>query len=90
MTVAEYPGANVAQSAASFDPRIVVSLQMGNSEHVVEVLKRRGEMSASSQGSRAPSGLGSRDCNPDDLVVVVAPTHEWAGRRRPITASEQL
>jgi len=88
MTVAEYLVPTWLNRLRAFDPRIVVSLQMGNSEHVVEVLKHRGADVGFVEGSRAPSGLGSRELLPDDLVVVVAPAHEWARRRTPITASE--
>jgi DNA-binding transcriptional LysR family regulator len=88
MTVAEYLVPAWLNRLRASNPRIVVSLQMGNSEHVVEVLKRRSADIGFVEGSRAPSGLGSRELQPDDLVVVVAPTHEWARRRTPITASE--
>ena len=88
MTVAEYLVPAWLNRLRASNPRIVVSLQMGNSEHVVEVLKRRSADIGFVEGSRAPSGLGSRELQPDDLVVVVAPAHEWARRRTPITASE--
>ena len=88
MTVAEYLVPAWLNRLRTSDPEIVVSLQMGNSEHVVEVMKRGGADVGFVEGSQAPSGLGSREVQPDDLVVVVAPTHEWAVRQSPITATE--
>ena len=40
------------------------------------------------EGPRIPTGLRSRVVARDELVVVVAPTHPWARRRRPLTAAE--
>lgn len=40
------------------------------------------------EGSHAPPGLRSRVVQKDDLVVVVAPTHPWARRRKPFGAHE--
>ena len=88
MTVAEYLVPAWLNRLRTSDPEIVVSLQMGNSEHVVEVMKRGGADVGFVEGSHAPSGLGSREVQSDDLVVVVAPTHEWAARDAPITATD--
>jgi DNA-binding transcriptional LysR family regulator len=88
MTVAEYLVPAWLNRLRVSDPAIVVSLQMGNSEHVIEVMKRRGADVGFVEGSRVPPGLRSRVVQKDDLVVVVAPTHPWARRRKPLGAHE--
>ncbi|MGN6608971.1 MAG: LysR family transcriptional regulator [Jatrophihabitans sp.] len=40
------------------------------------------------EGPRIPAGVRSRVVARDELVVVVAPTHPWTRRRRPVTAAE--
>ena len=40
------------------------------------------------EGPSAPNGLHSVIVAADDLVLVVAPDHPWARRRRPVTAAE--
>jgi DNA-binding transcriptional LysR family regulator len=88
MTVAEYLVPAWLNRLRVSDPAIVVALQMGNSEHVIEVMKRRGADVGFVEGSHAPPGLRSRVVQKDDLVVVVAPTHPWARRRKPLGAQE--
>jgi DNA-binding transcriptional LysR family regulator len=88
MTVAEYLVPGWLNRLRVSDPQIVISLQMGNSEHVAEVMKHRGADMGFVEGRRAPPGLGSRVVKADDLVVVVAASHRWAHRRKPVTASE--
>ncbi|HUY09919.1 MAG TPA: LysR family transcriptional regulator [Candidatus Dormibacteraeota bacterium] len=88
MTVAEYLVPGWLNRLRVSDPEITVSLQMGNSEHVVAVMKHRGADMGFVEGLRAPPELGSRIVRADDLVVVVAASHRWAHRRKPITASE--
>lgn len=88
MTVAEYLVPTWLNRLRASDPQIVVSLQMGNSEHVVDVLKRGNADVGFVEGSHAPSELLSREVQADDLVVVVAPTHEWTLKESPITAAE--
>ena len=88
MTVAEYLVPDWLNRLRASDPQIVVSLQMGNSEHVVDVMKRHGGDVGFVEGSHAPSGLASHEVQADDLVVVVAPTHDWALKESPTTATE--
>ena len=88
MTVAEYlmPGWLARLRVA--DPQVAVSLQMGNSHQVVDVI-RRGEADIGFVETRLPpAGLGWRTVGADDLVVVVPPTHPWARRGRRLTADE--
>ncbi len=88
MTVAEYlvPGWLVGLHALL--PSVTVALQVGNSARVADlVIDRQAELGFV-EGSRAPRGLRSRTVGADELVVVVAPTHRWARRRRPVTVSE--
>src|SRR5487761_1180042 len=88
MTAAEYLVPGWLSRLRVSDPGISVSLEMGNSERVVEVMKRRGADMGFVEGRSAPPGLGSRVVATDDVVVIVAPTHPWARRRRPLAAAD--
>jgi DNA-binding transcriptional LysR family regulator len=88
MTVAEYLVPEWLNRLRVSDPAIVIALQMGNSEHVVEVMKGRGADLGFVEGPHAPPELRSRVVQTDDLVVVVAPMHPWSHRRKPVDASE--
>jgi DNA-binding transcriptional LysR family regulator len=67
---------------------VEVSLTTGNSEAVADAV-RSGEADVGFvEGPRAPTGLRSRTVARDRLLLVVAPAHPWARRRRPVTAAE--
>ncbi|MDQ1726726.1 MAG: hypothetical protein QOK14_771 [Frankiaceae bacterium] len=67
---------------------VEVSLTTGNSEAVADAV-RSGEADVGFvEGPRAPAGLRSRTVARDRLLLVVAPAHPWARRRRPVTAAE--
>jgi DNA-binding transcriptional LysR family regulator len=88
MTVAEYLIPRWLNALRASDPSISVSLQMGNSQHVVEMMLREEADIGFVEGQRAPRELSSRMVCPDDLVVVVSPSSAWARRDSPIRASE--
>ena len=69
-------------------PGLVIKLRVHNSEEVFDlVANARCDVGfVESPGVR--SGLRSTAVAHDRLVVVVAPNHPWARRRRPITAAE--
>ncbi len=69
------------------DPDTRVALEVGNSEQVVELV-RQGAGLGFVEGPHAPTGLHSRVVGGDELVVVVAPGHPWARRRRPLPLRE--
>ena len=88
MTIAEYlmPGWLVALRRSR--PEVTVALDVGNSEHVsTAVADGRAELGFV-EGPAPPAGLRHRAVGHDRLVVVVAPDHPWARRRRPLTARE--
>jgi molybdate transport repressor ModE-like protein len=87
MTVAEYLVPSWLNRLRTLDPTISVSLVMGNSEDVVELVRRHRAALGFIEGQRAPKDLSSRVVGHDDLVVIVAPSHKWA-RRTAITAKE--
>jgi DNA-binding transcriptional LysR family regulator len=60
---------------------------MGNSAQVAEMVKRRHVEMGFIEGRSTFPGLRSRIVRPDNLVVVVAPSHLWARRRQPLSAS---
>ncbi|WP_406286527.1 LysR substrate-binding domain-containing protein [Embleya sp. NBC_00896] len=88
LTVAEHlvPGWLMALRDAV--PGVHVGLQVTNSLHVIEAL-RAGEADLGFvEGPWVPRDLQSASVGRDRLVVVVAPTHPWARRRRPVSAAE--
>ena len=75
------------QTAAAQTPT-AVSLEATNSRAVLaEVLDSRADVGFV-EGSTAPVGVRSLELRADELLVVVAPDHPWARRRRPLSPAE--
>lgn len=86
LTVAEYLVPRWLITLRSHDPSVTPALTSGNSTEVAEsVLAGRADIGFV-ESPDMPSGLDSKDVAHDELVVVVGPHHEWAGRT--ITASD--
>jgi DNA-binding transcriptional LysR family regulator len=66
-------------------PEVRVALRVGNSSQVADMVRRREADVGFVEGPHAPRGLRSRAIGEDELIVVVAPGHPWAGRRRPVS-----
>ncbi|KMS89417.1 MULTISPECIES: LysR family transcriptional regulator [Streptomyces] len=88
MTIAEYllPGWLLALHAER--PDTAVSLLAGNSAKVAELLLTGEADLGFVEGLTVPTGLDSTVIARDRLIVVTAPAHPWARRRRPLTAAE--
>ncbi|MFF7093574.1 LysR family transcriptional regulator [Streptomyces rubradiris] len=88
MTIAEYllPGWLLALHAGR--PDTAVSLLAGNSAKVAELLLAGEADLGFVEGLDVPTGLDSTVIAHDRLIVVTAPGHPWARRRRPLTAEE--
>ncbi|GAA3139748.1 hypothetical protein GCM10017687_65420 [Streptomyces echinatus] len=88
MTIAEYllPGWLLALHAER--PDTAVSLLAGNSAKVAELLLTGEADLGFVEGLNVPTGLDSTVIARDRLIVVTAPGHPWARRRRPLTAQE--
>ncbi|MBG7703800.1 LysR family transcriptional regulator [Streptomyces sp. MC1] len=88
MTIAEYllPGWLLALHAER--PDTAVSLLAGNSAEVAELLLTGEADLGFVEGLTVPTGLDSTVIARDRLIVVTAPAHPWARRRRPLTAAE--
>jgi DNA-binding transcriptional LysR family regulator len=89
MTVAEYLVPGWLHDLRGSNPEIAVSLQMGNSHDVVKLMEQGTPELGFVEGAQPRSDvLHSRIVQADDLAVVVAPSHPWAKRRRPLLAAE--
>ncbi|WP_328772803.1 LysR family transcriptional regulator [Streptomyces sp. NBC_00286] len=88
MTIAEYllPGWLIALRAQR--PDTAVSLLAGNSAVVAERLLADEADLGFVEGLSVPTGLDSAIIAHDRLIVVTAPGHPWARRRRPLAAAE--
>ncbi|MFF9407729.1 LysR family transcriptional regulator [Streptomyces anandii] len=88
MTIAEYllPGWLIA--LRSRRPDTAVSLLAGNSAVVAERLLAGEADLGFVEGLSVPSGLDSAVIAHDRLILVTAPGHPWARRRRPMSARE--
>ncbi|MFF2549736.1 LysR family transcriptional regulator [Nocardia sp. NPDC058058] len=69
-------------------PELAVVLDVANSRQVATAVDGRAADLGFVEGPHAPPGLGSRVLAADELVVIVAPTHPWASRRRALTSRE--
>lgn len=89
MTIAEYLLPRWLVPLRTAHPDVEVALVAANSTEVARAV-RGGEADIGFvEDGRVPSGLHSTVVASDRLVVVVAPGHPWARRRRlPVTASE--
>lgn len=63
-----------------------VTLTATNSDGVIELVREHEIDLGFIEGPRVPAGVRRRVIGTDQLVLVVAPQHPWATRRRPITA----
>jgi DNA-binding transcriptional LysR family regulator len=93
LTIAEYllPGWLVALQTSRAGKRggpVAVELTVVNSSGVVALVNTGEADLGFVEGASPPRGLRHRTVAYDRLVVVVAPTHPWAKRRQPITASQ--
>ncbi|MGH2719682.1 MAG: LysR family transcriptional regulator [Actinomycetota bacterium] len=88
MTVAEYLIPDWLHRFRASDPGVTVSLEMGNSQRVAEVMSRQQADVGFVECLAVPPRLRSRAVQPDNLVLVVAPSHPWARRRTPVGAAE--
>jgi DNA-binding transcriptional LysR family regulator len=87
MTVAEYLVPAWIDQLRRTEPGLGVSLQMGNSLQVAETVKQQHVDLGFIEGRSSFPDLKSCVVEPDDLVVIVAPSHSWARRRRPLSAA---
>jgi DNA-binding transcriptional LysR family regulator len=83
MTIADHRIPRWLIALRAHEPGTRVALQVGNSEQVAELVREGADLGFV-EGPHAPEGLRSQVVGSDELVVVVAPGHPWARRRRPL------
>jgi DNA-binding transcriptional LysR family regulator len=88
LTVAEYLVPGWLRQLTAALPDVNVSLEMGNSVAVIEMVTSGVVELGFIEGRSRPARLRTRDVRQDELVIVVHPGHTWARRRRPVTALE--
>lgn len=89
LTVAEYLFPRWLEQLTAVLPAVGVSLTMGNTERVADLVGRGEAELGFIEGARPPGRLRSKVVAEDELVVVVGRAHPWARRRRPL-APEHL
>ncbi|MFD7920977.1 LysR family transcriptional regulator [Streptomyces sp. NPDC059740] len=88
MTIAEHLAPGWIGRLRRQRPELYVGLQVTNSEQVVALVAGDAVDIGFVESPRAPAGFATRQVASDRLVVVVAPGHPWARRRRPLTIDE--
>ncbi|MEB3963978.1 LysR family transcriptional regulator [Streptomyces kunmingensis] len=88
MTIAEYLLPRWLIALRAERPDTAVSLLAGNSAAVAERLLSGEADLGFVEGLAVPAGLDATVIGHDRLIVVTAPSHPWARRRRPLTAEE--
>lgn len=88
LTTAEYLMPRWLTALRARLPEVTVELRVENSHEVAQRV-RSGEVDLGFVGDPcAHAGLMDRPVVNDQLGVIVAPSHPWAGKRRPLTADE--
>ncbi|MFE5598280.1 LysR family transcriptional regulator [Streptomyces coelicoflavus] len=88
MTVAEYLVPPWIGELCQEHPHLHVGLQVTNSEQVPELLRSGAVEIGFIESPHVPRDLTCTTVATDRLIVVVAPAHPWARRRRPLLAAE--
>jgi DNA-binding transcriptional LysR family regulator len=88
MTVAEYLVPGWLRQLSTALPDVSVSLEMGNTEHVVDLVAGTEVELGFVEGQRRSVQLRTRDVMTDELVIVVGRNHRWARRRQPVSAED--
>jgi DNA-binding transcriptional LysR family regulator len=88
MTVAEYLVPAWIGELRRTHPNLYVGLQVTNSEHVPELLHSGAVELGFIESPRVPPGLSTRTVARDRLIVVVAPSHHWVRRRKPLNVRD--
>lgn len=88
LTVAEYLVPAWLDRLAAEQPALGVSLEMGNTARVGELVVGGDVELGFVEGPQPRGPLRSRHVCRDELIVVVGSGHRWAGRRRPVTVHE--
>lgn len=88
LTVAEYLLPRWLIALRAVDPDTATALNAGNSTEVAEQVLGGGADIGFVEGPEIPTGLQAREVAHDELVLVVAPSHPWARRRRNPRAAE--
>ena len=88
MTVAEWLMPAWLAELRRIHPELVIKLRVHNSEEVFDLVAQAGCDLGFVESPRVRQGLRAAAVAHDRLVVVVAPSHPWARRRRPVTAAE--
>lgn len=87
-TVAEYAVPGWLGALRASDPEVSVQLTVANSTGVFDDVRAGRAALGFVESPTVPRDLHSALVGTDRLVTVVAPSHPWARRRRPVTASE--
>ncbi|KGN39283.1 LysR family transcriptional regulator [Knoellia subterranea] len=87
-TIAEYAVPQWLSTLREESPEVQVMLHVMNSAEVCDAVQEGTSDLGFIEAPRAPRGLRSTVVGRDRLLVVVAPAHPWARRRRPLTAAE--
>jgi DNA-binding transcriptional LysR family regulator len=88
MTIAEHLAPTWLSKLRDLQPDTVVAMSVHNSADVVDAVEHGRADVGFVESPKVRRGLRRRRLVWDTLVVVVAETHPWARRTRPVTASE--
>lgn len=88
MTIAEHHAPGWVARVGQHAPDAVVSLMVHNSREVAELVESGDADIGFVESPTVRTSLRRRRLGWDELVVAVSPEHEWARRRRPLSADE--
>lgn len=88
MTIAEYLLPTWLIELRSRRPDVMIGMQVINSSGVCERVLDGTVDLGFVEGAEIPSGVRSSGVASDELLLVVAPGHRWARRRKPVSAAE--